>query len=463
MKTKVESTSNSLSAKLVRYGQEKFTGRLDLKVSTAQQWSLYLSYGRLVWASGSVHPTRRWRRQIIYHCPEINPNRIALKKIEPGSCWDYHLIVLLARKRMINPQQTVLVIQGTVAEILFDILQSLTLVSAEQTVIELSNGSVSSHTIETKVKKPDNFLLNAQLGVRPSMQGILPQTWMLEVEPTINQAQQVWQQWSEMDLEDVSPDLAPVLLQKSALEQQTSVATYKNLVSLINGKRTLRDIAALVKRDVLLLTRSLKPYINKQLIELVEVPDLIAPNFEDIPGKAGTSNQKAQTPKSQTPKSQTPKSQKKSDQALIACIDDHPQTCKIMKEVIQSAGYRFLGIQDSIKALPLLLKHKPDLIFLDLVMPIVNGYEMCAQIRRVSMFANTPVIILTAKDGIVDRVRARIVGATDFLSKPIDNQKVVATVRKYHTTSPSQTDPVEKGESPEVKQESGGGGNQELS
>ena len=453
MKTKVESTSNSLSAKLVRYGQEKFTGRLDLKVSTAQQWNLYLSYGRLVWASGSVHPTRRWRRQIIYHCPEVNPNRIALKKIEPGSCWDYQLMVLLARKRMINPQQTVVVIQGTVAEILFDIFQSLTLVSPDQTLIQPSNGSVSSNTIETRVKKPDNFLLNAQLGVRPSMQGILPQTWMLEVEATIKQAQQVWQQWSEMGFEDVSPDLAPVLLQKSALEQQTSVATYKNLVNLINGKRTLRDIAALLKRDVLLLTRSLNPYIKKQLIELVEVPDLSAPNFVDIPAKAGISTQK----------SQTQKSQKKSDQALIACIDDHPQTCKIMKEVIQSAGYRFLGIQDSIKALPLLLKHKPDLIFLDLVMPIVNGYEMCAQIRRVSMFANTPVIILTAKDGIVDRVRARIVGATDFLSKPIDHQKVVATVRKYHKTSPTKTDPVEKGKSPDVKQESGGGGNQELS
>ncbi|WP_424103663.1 response regulator [Moorena producens] len=437
MKTRVESTSNSLSAKLVRYGQEKFTGRLDLKVSTAQQWSLYLSYGRLVWASGSVHPTRRWRRQIIYHCPEINPNRIALKKIEPGSCWDYQLMVLLARKRMINPQQTVVVIQGIVAEILFDILQSLTLVSREQTLIQPSNGSVSSNTMETRVNKPDNFLLNAQLGVRPSMQGILPQTWMLEVEATIKQVQQVWQQWSEMGLEDVSPDLAPVLLQKSALQQQTSVATYKNLVSLINGKRTLRDIAALLKRDVLLLTRSLNPYIKKQLIELVEVPDLIAPNFVDLPGKAGTSTQK-----SQTQKATTQKSHKKSDQALIACIDDHPQTCKIMKDVIQSAGYRFLGIQDSIKALPLLLKHKPDLIFLDLVMPIVNGYEMCAQIRRVSMFANTPVIILTAKDGIVDRVRARIVGATDFLSKPIDNQKVVATVRKYHTTSPTKTDPV---------------------
>ncbi|NEO41499.1 MAG: response regulator [Moorea sp. SIOASIH] len=437
MKTRVESTSNSLSAKLVRYGQEKFTGRLDLKVSTAQQWSFYLSYGRLVWASGSVHPTRRWRRQIIYHCPELNPNRIALKKIEPGSCWDYHLMVLLARKRMINPQQTVVVIQGTVAEILFDILQSLTLVSPEQTLIQPSNGSVSSNTIETRVKKPDNFLLNAQLGVRPSMQGILPQTWMLEVEPIINQVQKVWQQWSEMGLEDVSPDLAPVLLQKSALQEQTSVATYKNLVSLINGKRTLRDIAALLKRDLLLLTRSLHPYIKKQLIELVEVPDLIAPNFVDLPAKAGISTQKAQTQKAQ----------KKSDQALIACIDDHPQTCKIMKDVIQSAGYRFLGIQDSIKALPLLLKHKPDLIFLDLVMPIVNGYEMCAQIRRVSMFANTPVIILTAKDGIVDRVRARIVGATDFLSKPINNQKVVATVRKYHTTSPTKTDPVEKGKS----------------
>jgi CheY-like chemotaxis protein len=84
-----------------------------------------------------------------------------------------------------------------------------------------------------------------------------------------------------------------------------------------------------------------------------------------------------------------------------------------------------------VKALPILLEHKPDLIFLDLVMPIANGYEICAQIRRVSAFKDTPVIILTSNDGIVDRVRAKMVGSSGFLAKPIEPDKVLATLQRY--------------------------------
>ena len=96
------------------------------------------------------------------------------------------------------------------------------------------------------------------------------------------------------------------------------------------------------------------------------------------------------------------------------------------------------------QALPLLLQHKPDAIFLDLVMPVANGYEICAQIRRISLFKNTPVIILTGNDGIVDRVRAKIVGATDFLPKPILAQKVLAALLKHlnHSSPVPQSQPA---------------------
>jgi chemotaxis family two-component system response regulator PixG len=84
--------------------------------------------------------------------------------------------------------------------------------------------------------------------------------------------------------------------------------------------------------------------------------------------------------------------------------------------------------------LPLLLQHKPQFIFLDLVMPVANGYEVCGQIRKISLFQDIPVVILTGNDGIVDRVRAKLVGATDFLGKPIDEERVLAAIRKYLTT-----------------------------
>jgi chemotaxis family two-component system response regulator PixG len=77
------------------------------------------------------------------------------------------------------------------------------------------------------------------------------------------------------------------------------------------------------------------------------------------------------------------------------------------------------------------MSRKPALIFLDLVMPNANGYEICGQLRKLSIFKETPIVILTGQDGIVDRVRAKLVGASDFLSKPVDATTVVNVIRKY--------------------------------
>ena len=61
-------------------------------------------------------------------------------------------------------------------------------------------------------------------------------------------------------------------------------------------------------------------------------------------------------------------------------------------------------------------------------MPIINGYEICSQIRRVSQLKNTPVIILTSNDGMVDRVRSKLVGASGFLGKPVNEEKVIEKI-----------------------------------
>jgi chemotaxis family two-component system response regulator PixG len=78
-----------------------------------------------------------------------------------------------------------------------------------------------------------------------------------------------------------------------------------------------------------------------------------------------------------------------------------------------------------------LLEKKPDLIFLDLVMPNTNGYELCSFLRKTSQFQDVPIVILTGHDGVVDRVRAKLAGSTDFISKPPEEEKVLQILQKY--------------------------------
>jgi len=118
-------------------------------------------------------------------------------------------------------------------------------------------------------------------------------------------------------------------------------------------------------------------------------------------------------------------SERQSSAPLVACIDDSQLDSLTMGNILSQAGYGYLTIENALEALPLLLEHKPDFIFVDVVMPIANGYEICSQIRRVSAFKNTPIVILTSNDKMVDRLRAKIAGATSFLAKPIDPEKVI--------------------------------------
>ncbi|MEM7795205.1 MAG: response regulator [Cyanobacteria bacterium P01_C01_bin.118] len=120
-----------------------------------------------------------------------------------------------------------------------------------------------------------------------------------------------------------------------------------------------------------------------------------------------------------------------SHQAMIAYVDDSPADSEAMAAIIKGAGYGYGSIREPLKALPMLLELKPQLIFLDLVMPFTNGYEMCSQIHRTPTFKKTPIIIVTSNDGIIDRVRARIVGASGFFSKPITKEGVIDVLNKY--------------------------------
>ncbi len=122
---------------------------------------------------------------------------------------------------------------------------------------------------------------------------------------------------------------------------------------------------------------------------------------------------------------------KQSASTPVVYVDDSPSDSQMMAKIIQDAGFDYVNISDSLQALPQLLELKPQLIFLDLVMPMANGYELCAQIRRITAFKRTPIVIVTNNNGIADRLRSRFVGAYGFIHKPIQEKRVLKLLRKH--------------------------------
>ncbi|MBW4672168.1 MAG: response regulator [Cyanomargarita calcarea GSE-NOS-MK-12-04C] len=363
----------------------QYSGKLDLQSSKGHKWSFYYRLGRIVWATGGNHPFRRWRRQMIQHCPNINIDKMQLFPSELEiDYWDYQLLEVLYKEQKIQRQEINTIVDSTIAELLFDLAQqgNFSLISCDrnQQVILEAPMSLSSTYVSLK--------------------------YMSES----------WQNWSEAGLANFSPDLALILRQPEQLRNKVSSAAYNNFVKLMNGKYTLRDLALKMKQNVLSVTRSLRPYILTGILELVEVPD-----FEFPVSKVKNNITSIQAYRSDAP--------------LIACVDDSPQVCQMLEKMITLHGMRFVAIQDPVKILSTLIEQKPDLILLDLVMPVASGYEICSQLRRVSGFINTPIIILTGSEALFDRVRAKVVGSTDFITKPVVADKVMAVVQKHLKTA----------------------------
>ena len=124
----------------------------------------------------------------------------------------------------------------------------------------------------------------------------------------------------------------------------------------------------------------------------------------------------------------------KDNRPIVACIDDSPSIQRVVKFTLESSGYRVISIKESLKALTSLLNPKPDLILMDINMPDIDGYQLCSLCRKSSTLNNIPIVMLTGRDGILDRVKAKMVGAVGYISKPFLPQELVKIVSTYLPT-----------------------------
>jgi chemotaxis family two-component system response regulator PixG len=373
-----------------------FSGQLIwIAPNNETKWKFYFSLGHIMYATGGTHPVRRWARNLAAYCPQIQIDIVELQndlcRLNPDpstTSWEYQLFCWWVEQHKITESQVEQVIQSILEEVLFDLSQY------EGLTPQIKEYQVTSKSLA-----------------------------LMDEQQIIANVQKLWQALWDAQITNYSLNEAPIIKQPKQLQKCTSIKVYQVLTQLLDGEHTLRDLSVKMKRDVLQVTRLLLPYINSGLVELINVNDLPAPIYRRVPD--------------------IPSVPTNSHKPLIACVDDSASVCQTLEKLLTTAGYRFMAINDGLRALTSLLSSKPDLIFLDLMMPNTNGYEICSKLRKAPSFQNTPIIILTGNDGIVDQVRARLLGASDFLSKPVDAGKVLSTISKHLSQSTLARDRVQ--------------------
>ncbi|MGA0610390.1 response regulator [Caldimonas sp. KR1-144] len=118
--------------------------------------------------------------------------------------------------------------------------------------------------------------------------------------------------------------------------------------------------------------------------------------------------------------------------ALRVLVIDDSNTIRRSAEIfLKQGGHQVLLAEDGFDALGKVNDHVPDLIFCDILMPRLDGYQTCAIIKRNPKFASVPVIMLSSKDGLFDKARGRMVGSEDYLTKPFTKDQLLQAVQQH--------------------------------
>lgn len=456
--------------------QQRATGELILS-SVEKQWHLYLFLGRLVYATGGTHRVRRWYRAVKQNCHNLKFAAYNYNQNQNQDEWEYHLLKWAINQNLLTLSQAKSIISQVIDEVFFELISQTNLKSSWSAKklhpIALLDVNQSLYTATELKNKWRNMSLGqlspyaALIVKQPNFENFQVSKNFFGIVQLVNGDNTIWDIASQLQ-QCVATTAGHVLqmMNEGIIELSTVLDVHPPL-------RALNSLPPAVKHSQsLVFIEDTKPAFSspsspvqtqsglaQELGRVEEIVDYSSVNSVEVrisspvisiadsdSSKIITTAADAKTPSSQgafnrhensyhprldfTSSSVNSVKPKKGGH-LIAYIDDSQSDTQKMSYVLSQAGYEFISVQEPIAALPMLLEHKPSLIFLDLVMPIANGYEICTQIRRVSLLKNTPVIILTSNDGIVDRVRARMAGSSGFLAKPITSEKVLKILKKY--------------------------------
>ena len=117
----------------------------------------------------------------------------------------------------------------------------------------------------------------------------------------------------------------------------------------------------------------------------------------------------------------------------VMVIDDSKTIRRSAETLLKKVGCDVVTATDGFEALAKITEHNPDIIFVDIMMPRLDGYQTCALIKNNRTFKSTPVIMLSSKDSIFDRARGRIVGSEEYLTKPFSKEDLIGAITSHVT------------------------------
>lgn len=342
--------------------------------SVDQTWFVFFSNGQIIYAGEARSDLSRLRDYLRRYKLDqtINPVDVSAA-IATTNAPEYGHLWALLEKHALTPTQGRSIIQSMVHETLFDLL------SLHQGAFIFEVGSPLS-----------------------------PQLTTLEIGPLVIKIMKQVQEWKQFHPHIQSPEQCPAIANAAQLRETVKANTFKTLEKWMDGTTSIRQIARYLNRDILTVARAIYPYVQQGLVQISNPHDSIATTVESTFGL--------------TVANRVPR---------IVCIDDGATIRKAVEMILQQHGYEATSISNPLKALSLVFQLKPDLILCDISMPELDGYEICAMLRKSTAFRQTPIVMLTGRDGFIDRVRARMVGATDYLTKPFGESELLTLVERY--------------------------------
>ncbi len=356
---------------------DSFSGYLVVRIENLPTWKLCFRSGRLIDISGGIDPTNRWQRNLAVACLNLPLDRF----------------VKSSNNEEIFLNSNLLAQQHAIEEIIFDIIQF-----SQHGRDRLSYQLISAHS--------NSIVANPNIPI-------------IDIEPILTTAIQAWQEWASVGLTAYAPSLNPIAQAVDRGSWPIADRDVAKIISSFDGQRSLRSLAIYYQQNLLDFTKPLLPLL---LLGEVSLTLPRAAKFE----RASEQSHSINITDINGGDNLATKSQ-----PLIACVDDSIYIYKSLEKILTARGYRSYGIQDPLKIITTLIKYKPDLIFLDLLMPITNGYEVCKQIRKTPCLKNIPIVILTGKEGSIDRLHAKFVGANGFISKPVQPESILKMLDKH--------------------------------
>lgn len=342
------------------------------RTGAGKSWFVFFLNGQIIYAGDSGGKLSRLRDYLQRYRVEPEFDSTGMSTIATVNAPEYGHLWMLLESHVLTPAQGRSIIRSMVHETLFDLLS-------------LHQGA---------------FVF--ELGVALS-----PQLMTLEIAPLVTQIMQQVQGWKQLHPLIHSPDQFPVIADLATLQRALAETTFKAFERWVDGKTSFRQIARYLNRDVLTVAKAIYPYIQQGLVHVT------SPISDDaVPPWKGFDLKGDRVPR-------------------IVCIDDGATIRKAVEYILSQQGYEATAISNPLMAMSLVFQLKPDLILCDIAMPELDGYEICGMLRQSTAFRETPIIMLTGKDGFIDRVKARMVGATDYLTKPFGEAELLMLIEKY--------------------------------